>query len=166
MKSPRIVRAIFLRLVLLACVSFILTGCDRLLRMDAQQQQQSTKPGPGCSCRAEEQDLVALTTLMEVVNYTHYSNTFPALPIRWARGPKNYYAFTSFKENDHAIYFVTANFRVDWNYNFDVIRHEMAHAAAGPDHHDAVWEREYRRLRGTAASARFNDVRAGRLASQ
>ena len=116
----------------------------------------------GCSAPApghySDPDLEALRTLVQIVGSTHYKDTFPTIPLRWATGPNEFYAYTSYR--DRAIYFVRPNFRRDWSYNFDVVRHEMAHYAVGPGHgHDAVWRREFNRLR--AAKPRdFEAIRA------
>lgn len=115
-----------------------------------------------CSARAPErnadQDLAALRTLVQIVSSTHYNDSFPEVAVRWTSGPGEYYAITSYR--DEAIYFVRPNFRRDWSYNFDVVRHEMAHYAVGPGHgHDAVWRREYNRLRA-AKAADFAAIRA------
>jgi len=115
-----------------------------------------------CSARAPEpqrdQDLAALRTLVEIVSSTHYNGSFPAVRLRWASGPGEDYAFTCYR--DETIYFVRPNFRRDWSYNFDVVRHEMAHYAVGPGHgHGAVWRREYNRLRA-AKAVEFAAIRA------
>jgi hypothetical protein len=113
-----------------------------------------------CTRRTADQDLAALRKLAEVIDYAHYGHTFPEIPIRWAREPKRgVYAYTSY--SDRAIYFVRPQFRQDWSYNLDVLRHEFAHFSVGPRHgHDAIWKREYRRLRRTATTANFKDIRA------
>lgn len=108
--------------------------------------------------RQRDQDLAALRTLVQIVSSTHYNDSFPAVALRWTSGPGEYYAITSYR--DEAIYFVRPNFRRDWSYNFDVVRHEMAHYAVGPGHgHDAVWRREYNRLRA-AKAVEFAAIRA------
>lgn len=113
-----------------------------------------------CSCRKSDQDLETLRRFAELIDRSHYGESFPDdVPFRWADSPREFYAYTSFK--DRTIYFVRPNFREDWPYNLKVVMHEMAHFAVGPAHdHDAVWKREFARLQRTATSAEFKHVRS------
>lgn len=113
-----------------------------------------------CSCQKSDQDLETLRRFAELIDRSHYGESFPDdVPFRWADGPREFYAYTSFK--DRTIYFVRPNFREDWPYNLKVVMHEMAHFAVGPAHdHDAVWKREFARLQRTATSAEFKHVRS------
>ena len=131
----------------------LLSGCGG----DSQRVRRVTS---SCACGTQDQDLDSLRQLADLVDRTHYGDTFPDdVPFRWAKGPSDAYAFTSY--NDRAIYFVRPNFRRDWTHNLTVVMHEMAHYAVGPHHgHDAVWRREFTRLQGTATAKEFTKVRA------
>jgi hypothetical protein len=98
--------------------------------------------------------------MIDLVRSAYYvEDSFPRVPVRWACGPSQYYAYTT--HEDPAIYFIAPNFRRNWEYNFEIARHEAAHMAVGPGHgHDAVWKREFRRLHGMAARMRVDDIRA------
>jgi hypothetical protein len=113
-----------------------------------------------CSSSADDADIEALRQLLAMVDRTHYAGSFPDdVPLCWADGPSEYYAYTSYK--DRAIYFVRPNFQRDWTYNVLVVMHEMAHFSVGPNHgHDRVWKRELTRLKDPATRVGFKTIRA------
>ena len=97
---------------------------------------------------------------MRIVNRNYYGNTFPAIPLRWADGPADDFAFTTY-DNGGAITFVAPNFHHNWTYAELAMRHEMAHFAVGPWHdHDPVWQAEFDRLQQPATVVPFDVVRA------
>ena len=142
--------------LVLALIMLSLTACAP--KDDADRRREGG--GNSCSCRADDQDIESLRQLVALVDRTHYGGSFPDdVPLRWASGPSEYYAYTSY--NDRAIYFVRPNFRQDWTYNIEVVMHEMAHFSVGPRHaHDAVWKREFTRLKRPATTVAFKKIRA------
>lgn len=142
--------------LVLALIMLSLTACAP--KDDADRRREGG--GNSCSCRPDDQDIESLRQLVALVDRTHYGGSFPDdVPLRWASGPSEYYAYTSY--NDRAIYFVRPNFRQDWTYNIEVVMHEMAHFSVGPRHaHDAVWKREFTRLKRPATTVAFKKIRA------
>lgn len=109
-------------------------------------------------CFGSDGDLAVLTQMRQVLDLEYYGGTLADGPVVWASGPTDAYAFV--RGSDRTIYFVTPNFRHDWQRNRRTLQHEMSHLAVGVGHdHDAIWAREFRRLQRSPVPIELAEIR-------
>lgn len=110
--------------------------------------------------RPADPDLAVLRSYADLINQRSYGGTFPQdrLMFWWGEHSQpNVYAFTA----GRGIFVSPSFFERNWNWNFEVVCHEMSHNSVGIEHeHDQIFERELKRLLDGRTVLRFWDVRS------
>ncbi|KAA0255505.1 MAG: hypothetical protein EDX89_05440 [Acidobacteria bacterium] len=135
-------------------------------RHHRDQPRHEEKTGATDPAPADDPELSAFKAYIAEFNRRAYAGTFPVdrLKVGWQWYPGNEpaYAYATVTDGDPAIYLVPNQYVWDRAWNRQVAAHEMSHLAVGLERdHDAVFQRELRRVLSGRVVKTFGQVRAG-----